>query len=143
MKRLAILAASAVLAVVLFATAVYAADIIWGTEQADTLYGTSAPDFIKGLKGGDYIDGREGDDRLWGNRDGDQVRGRPGNDIVIGGPAADRLYGGFGNDTIDSRDYVIDEVYCSTGEDGVYADRIDIVSANCEFVKRLGVKRLQ
>jgi Ca2+-binding RTX toxin-like protein len=139
MKRLTVLAASAVLTVVLFATAAYAADIIWGTEQADTLYGTSAPDIIKALEGGDYIDGREGDDRLYGNRGLDQVRGRPGDDRLIGGLAEDRLYGGAGSDTIDSRDYVwIDEVYCSTGEDYVYADRIDIVSADCEFVKRLG-----
>ena len=141
MKRLTVLAASAALTVVLFATAAYAADIdiIWGTVRADTLYGSSAPDIIQGLKGRDYIDGRKGDDRLYGNRGWDQVRGRPGDDSLVGGPVEDRLYGGAGNDTIFSRDYVwIDEVYCSSGEDSVYADRIDIVSADCEFVKRLG-----
>jgi Ca2+-binding RTX toxin-like protein len=139
MKRLTVLAASAGLTVVLFATAAYAAGIIWGTVRADTLYGTSAPDIIKALKGGDYIDGREGADRLYGNRGWDQVRGRPGDDSLVGGPAADRLYGGAGSDTIDSRDYAwIDEVYCSSGEDYVYSDRIDIVNADCEFVKRLG-----
>jgi hypothetical protein len=139
MKRLTVLAASAVLTVVLFATAAYAAGIIWGTVRADTLYGSSAPDIIKALKGGDYIDGRKGDDDLWGNRGWDEVRGRPGDDSLVGGPAEDRLYGGAGSDTIDSRDYAwIDEVYCSSGEDSVYADRIDKVSADCEFVKRLG-----
>ena len=139
MKRLTVLAASAVLTVVLFATAAYAAGIIWGTVRADTLYGSSAPDIIKARKGGDYIDGREGADRLYGNRGWDQVRGRPGDDSLVGGPAADRLYGGAGSDTIDSRDYAwMDEVYCSSGADYVFSDRIDIVLADCEFVKRLG-----
>jgi Ca2+-binding RTX toxin-like protein len=139
MKRVAVLAASAVLTVVLFATAAYAADVIYGTVRADTLYGTSARDIIKALKGGDYIDGREGDDSLHGNRGWDEVRGRHGDDYLAGGPAEDRLYGGVGNATIISQDDVwIDEVYCYSGEDSVYADRIDIVSADCEFVKRLG-----
>ena len=54
-----------------------------------------------------------------------------------GGPGADRFFGGGGNDVIDSRDGLMEHVYCGFGDhDVVRADLRDIVNSDCEKVVR-------
>jgi Ca2+-binding RTX toxin-like protein len=97
------------------------------------------------------IDGRGGRDQIEGGRSSDTLRGGPGNDDIVGNWGNDRIVGGpgrdtirgdnseigaFGNDLIDVRDGEVDQVDCGVGRDTVIADRRDIVSTNCEVVRR-------
>lgn len=82
---------------------------------------------VRGGSGNDGISGGSGDDEL---------RGGSGNDRIDGGSGRDRVSGGSGNDKIDVRDGQTDTVRCGPGRDEVTADRRDIVSSDCERVKR-------
>jgi Ca2+-binding RTX toxin-like protein len=58
--------------------------------------------------------------------------------VLFGGSGRDRLYGGAGNDTINAADGWRDQIDCGSGRDRVTADRFDVVSPNCESVRRVG-----
>jgi len=98
-----------------------------GTAHADRLVGTSFADVLNGLGGNDTLLGGGGNDIL---------RGGAGNDVLDGGLGRDRLEGDAGNDTIRARDGQRDVIDCGSGRDTVVADRIDVVSRNCERVRR-------
>ena len=121
---------------------------VLGTRRADRLLGTRERDLIWGLAGNDYIDASPGNRKpLWAPRldhnfvDGgagnDVILGRIGEDALIGGPGRDRVSGGGRDDRINVRDGEVDVVRCGWGNaDSVYADRLDLVAADCERVIR-------
>ena len=55
---------------------------------------------------------------------------------INGNSGRDSISGNSGNDRITSRDSSRDRVNCGRGRDSVVADRRDIVSRNCERVRR-------
>ena len=71
---------------------------------------------------------------LTGTARADILRGGPGNDWLSGGPGRDVLLGGAGNDAFDAVDGARDVVRCGSGYDQVTADRLDVVSRDCESV---------
>ena len=148
MKRSILLIASLMLALLVLTGVAFAQD--WarkvcditcqGTDGDDRLIGTANPNTIRGLKGADFVQGRAGGDTLYGDPGGDavyggngqdKVYGGLGNDYVNGGSAEDYINAGAGNDTIAAKDGFEDQIYCGTGFDGVYVDRIDVLH-DCE-----------
>ena len=137
---------------------------IYGTPGADVLRGTDLTDVIVGLggndrltsNGGDTLEGDAGNDVLIGGYYQDILDGGSGNDVLRGGASADTLAGGPGRDAftagggadlIHARDGARDLVSCGTNtekttapseSDIAYVDRIDLVSADCEYVYRPG-----
>jgi Tol biopolymer transport system component len=95
--------------------------------EGDTLYGGPGKDTLVGGSARDTLSGGPGDDTLSGG---------PSADILIGGPGRDRISGGGGKDTIGARDGERDRISCGRGSDIVYADRVDVVGADCEAVHR-------
>jgi Ca2+-binding RTX toxin-like protein len=92
------------------------------------LAGTAQRDWICGLGGADVLRGKGGNDTLVGGTGGDLILGHAGRDSVAGGG---------GNDTIKVRYGLRDTVNCGLGlSDLVIADSRDVVSANCERVRR-------
>ncbi len=75
-------------------------------------------------------------ENLTGTPGRDLLCGRGGDDDLVGGPGEDRLFGHEGDDRIDARDGGFDVVGCGPGRDTVQAGRIDLVSDDCEHVKR-------
>jgi hypothetical protein len=129
-----------------------------GTDGPDVLHG-SFSQVVVGLGGDDalyaddtyyYFDGNTllggpGDDRLFGGYGQDTLYGGPGDDtlsggpskdILVGGPGHDQIDGGGGDDTIGARDGERDRISCGSGNDVVYADRVDLVARDCEIVDR-------
>jgi Ca2+-binding RTX toxin-like protein len=98
-----------------------------GTARSDHLTGTAFADVLNGLGGNDVLRGGGGNDVL---------RGGDGNDLLDGGPGLDTLVGGNGNDTLRARDGKRDRVDCGRGRDIATVDRFDLVSPNCELVRR-------
>jgi hypothetical protein len=76
------------------------------------------------------------DDTISGDARAQTILGGDGADVLSGGGARDTLGGGEGDDTIAARDGAIDIVSCGDGVDAVDADRIDLVSWDCENVTR-------
>jgi Tol biopolymer transport system component len=121
---------------------------VLGTRRADRLLGTRERDLIWGLGGNDFIDATPGNRKvLWAPRldhnfvDGgagnDRILGRLGQDILIGGPGRDSVSGGGQDDRILVVDGEVDVVRCGWGNaDTVFADRFDVVAADCERVRR-------
>lgn len=134
---------------------------IVGTEGPDELRGGEWFEIVLGLGGddrlyaanfatrGDRLHGGPGNDLLVGARGvNDWLHGGPGNDalhgdterdVMHGGSGRDRLFGGEGGDWIYTRDRERDVVVCGDegwGRDRVYADRRDVVAADCELVYR-------
>jgi Tol biopolymer transport system component len=107
-----------------------------GNFGANTLVGTGKNDKLNGLGGNDTLNGFGGNDVLNGGLGNDRIFGGAGNDHLIGGPGKDILNGGAGNDTVDARDGQRDIIDCGAGHDIVHADTHDIVSKNCEVVRR-------
>ena len=103
------------------------ADAIQAGAEAQSVVALSGNDLVHGEAGNDAIDGGPGDDVLYGDT---------GNDLVVGGADVDRLYGGRGDDRLRSRDAWRDAVACGPGRDIVEADRVDLVAADCEVVRR-------
>jgi Ca2+-binding RTX toxin-like protein len=100
-----------------------------GTALAKTINGNDARNTLIGTDRGDVIRGFGGDDVL---------RGRGGPDVLIGGLGDDTLIGGRGRDTIDAVDGSGgDFVACGIGFDKVRADVGDIVSTDCEDIRRV------
>lgn len=75
---------------------------------AATVIGTARADILRGTSAADVLYGKAGNDRLLG----------------LGGN--DRFYPGAGRDTI----------VCGRGRDTVFADAADVVSADCEVIRR-------
>jgi len=61
---------------------------------------------------------------------------RGGKRVVVGSPGSFPVIGTTEGDRVLARDEARDRVSCLAGEDLVFADRIDIVSGNCEEVRR-------
>ena len=117
--------------------------------DGDTLYGGPGDDHLIGGYARDILDGGPGDDTLEGGLSKDVLIGGPGNDtltgggsgdILKGGPGHDHIEGDGGGDTIYAVDRERDWISCGRPaydrRDVVYADRIDVVSADCEIVHR-------
>lgn len=98
---------------------------IVGSNRNDVLNGTSGADQMRGKNGNDILNGNGGDDTISGDA---------GNDVIRGGPGVDVLLGGAGNDRIYARDGEPDTIACGKGRDIVWADSIDVVTADCEIV---------
>jgi Tol biopolymer transport system component len=131
-------------------------DTLRGTGLADVLLGLAGEDRLTGLSAGyvgDTLRGGDGGDVLVGTISGDVLRGGDGADRLFGGLSADVLYGEAGQDRIDAqagrdlvhaRDGARDLVRCGTNRGGtperdeVWADRVDVVSSDCEIVHRRG-----
>jgi hypothetical protein len=108
-----------------------------GTELNDNLRGGAGSDKITGLGGDDVLWGDQNHDALPGARKaGDLLDGGAGNDTLVGGKGRDLLYGRTGDDVLSVRDGVSDRVSCGSGRDRVVADRLDVVSRDCERVVR-------
>ncbi len=105
-------------------------------HKGKTFRGTSAPNRLTGTPYGDVLRGFGGNDRLFGLGGNDVIRGGNGNDILVGGAGKDLLFGGPGADVIQARDGQRDVVSCGTGRDTAVVDRIDLVSHDCERVRR-------
>ena len=123
-------------------------DSITGTDHTDILSGTRQAEQISGLGGGDQINGGGGADLVKGGLGSDELSDGLGRDTVYGGAGVDNLigygdtsvdyfYAGGGDDTVQSRDIpaVKDVVSCGAGADTIYADKVDVVSYNCEHVR--------
>jgi Ca2+-binding RTX toxin-like protein len=121
-------------------------DVIFGGYGNDTVNAGDGNDLVFGGPGDDTLNGELGNDRIFAQRGVDVVNGGPGNDDlwalarrdVTGDPnePADTLSGGLGNDVFHVRDGEADHVDCGPGYDVVRADYRDVVSNNCEVVKR-------
>ena len=98
-----------------------------GTVRSDELVGTSVADEVCALSGNDEIH------TLAGN---DAVDAGSGNDTVDVGEGRDVLLAGEGYDTIFARDGARDRIRCGPQDDLVFADRHDLVTADCERVRR-------
>jgi Ca2+-binding RTX toxin-like protein len=116
-----------------------------GTSGPDVLTGSGGADALDGRGGADRLSGLAGNDRLIGGAGADRLLGGPGTDRLLGGAGSDRLDGGAGNDGLDggagndmltANDKARDVIGCGVGQDVVVADLIDIVSVNCEVVRR-------
>ena len=124
------------------------ADLVLGGRGNDTVNTGDGNDLAFGGYDDDSVNGELGNDRVFANRGVDTVTGGPGNDHlwarapadVTGEPnePADTLDGGEGNDVFHVRDGEADHVTCGAGYDVVRADRKDVVTADCEVVKRHG-----
>ena len=111
-------------------------DTLLGSFGNDRLHGVSGRDRITGSRGRDRINGGSNGDRISGGSSGDRIAGDAGSDRINGNSGSDRISGNSGNDRITSRDNSRDRVNCGRGRDSVLADRSDIVSRNCERVRR-------
>ena len=105
----------------------YGPQAIWAGAEAQSVSAGAGNDLVHGEAGNDAISGDRGDDVLYGDT---------GNDVLDGGADVDRLYGGPGHDRLRSRDAWRDAVACGPGRDTVEADRVDLVAADCEVVRR-------
>jgi Ca2+-binding RTX toxin-like protein len=125
-------------------------NVIKGTKKRDRIFGRAGDDLIKGKKGRDRLFGNAGDDTLQGGNGKDKLRGGPGKDVLEGGSGNDRMIGGDGpnqlnmrdgveqgspgDDVIDARNGVPDEIDCGAGYDTVYVDRAEDGVYGCEKV---------
>jgi hypothetical protein len=83
------------------------------------------------------VTGGPGDDDITGYPGRQVILGGDGLDVINGLRGPDVLAGQVGDDTIYSRDDSVDTVGCGLGIDTVLADAIDVVSSDCENVRRL------
>jgi Tol biopolymer transport system component len=102
-------------------------DRLRGTARVEALYGRAGADLVEAGAGADYLDGGSGDDRLRGGNGDDRLSGGPGRDLLSGDSGWDRIY---------ARDGARDVIRCGSGRDGVRADRLDVVAADCEVLER-------
>jgi hemolysin type calcium-binding protein len=113
-------------------------DVISGRGEDDVISGLGGDDTLNGFGGEDTVKGGEGGDEVSGGSGADKAYGNAGDDYLIDAPDEDRdiLYGGPGRDNVQVRDFpaVKDEVYCGSGRDTAYVDRLDVVH-DCEIVR--------
>jgi len=107
---------------------------IHGSDVADNIWGTSEADAINAGAGNDVVFAGAGNDVVRGGAGADELSGGVGGDMIDGGPGSDVIEAGSGSDVVHARDGVRDSVSCGAGRDTVVADRIDLVSADCERV---------
>ena len=128
-----------------------------------TFVGSDGPDYVDihqrtesstltGNGGDDHLEGSDGDEQVDGGSGNDLLDGGYGNDHITGGPGADVIHGDVaggecgivycklpaGNDRVDARDGVADQIDCGVGQDSVVADASDVVAPDCETVDRAG-----
>ena len=109
---------------------------ITGDGRNDTIDGGPERQSVSAGLGNDLVHGGGGNDVLDGGPGDDVVYGDEGHDVIVGGNDVDRLAGGEGPDVIRARDGWRDSITCGRGRDAVQADRVDLVSADCELVRR-------
>jgi RTX calcium-binding nonapeptide repeat (4 copies) len=113
------------------------------SESADVLVGMGGDDFIDAANGNDVVDGGDGNDTIYGGGNDDQIKGGPGLDSLSGeGSASGFFISVPGNDTIDARDGVREQLNCGPGADTAIVDELDVVPQDpgtlCEAVDRAG-----
>jgi hypothetical protein len=111
------------------------------SESADVLSGMGGDDIIDGADGNDIIDGGDGNDTIYGGGNDDQIKGGPGLDSLSGeGSASGFFISIAGNDIIDARDGVREQLNCGPGADTAIVDELDVVPQDpgslCEAVDR-------
>jgi hypothetical protein len=111
------------------------------SESADVLSGLGGDDVIDAANGNDIIDGGAGNDTLSGGGNDDQITGGPGLDSLSGEGSGSGFYISIaGNDTIDARDGVREQLNCGPGADTAIVDALDVVPQDpgslCESVER-------
>ncbi len=111
-------------------------DYVDGEDDEDELHGGPGDDVLAGRKGADVVYGDAGNDRITGDRGSDRIFGGAGNDTIFGNYDSDRIDGGPGDDRINVAHGGHDIVICGPGTDIVFADAVDVVSENCETVRR-------
>ena len=130
--------------------------LLSGTDKPDKLNGFDGDDEIRGLVGPDFIVGEAGNDVIYAGPGDDKGKGKYFDRNVMGNRGDDVLYGGDGNDTLGSdtgqdfgedvyyggggNDWILargdrqpDKLYCGTGKDKYFADKIDYVDSSCEL----------
>jgi Ca2+-binding RTX toxin-like protein len=114
-------------------------DVIDGTYRGELILGLGGGDTLNGRGGKDTVKGGDGVDEVSGGSGADEAYGNAGDDYLIDAPdtGTDLLYGGRGGDNVQARNFpaVKDVVYCGSGRDVAYVDKLDVVRG-CE-IKRL------
>jgi hemolysin type calcium-binding protein len=77
-----------------------------------------------------------GADAVWGGPGAETIESGAGDDFVDGGLGHDAIDAGTGLDRIDARDRQRDRIACGAERDRVLADRKDVVTSDCEVVRR-------
>jgi RTX calcium-binding nonapeptide repeat (4 copies) len=113
-------------------------DRLYGGNDRDRLFGTGGRDRLRGGNGRDILAGGSGGDWLDGGPETDKIYGEGGDDRLRSGGDRNRLDGGTGDDVIFARNHRQDRIACGSGRDRVVADRTDIVSVDCENIRRPG-----
>ncbi len=146
MRRTAMVSMAVALMVALFASVAVAAslegtdgrDVIEGTDRAEEISGLGEDDTLNGRDGRDAVRGGDGVDEVSCGGSADKAYGNAGDDYLIDAPdtSTDLLYGGYGRVNMQVRDFpaVKDVVYCGSGRDTAYVDKLDVVSG-CEIVR--------
>ena len=117
-------------------------DGIIAGKGSDNALGGPGNDFVYGHSGSDRLMGEEGKDHLIGWRGPDRLTGGDGTYVLLESPfdenSKDIYSGGDGDDvfSVNNRHTSRDIVSCGSGFDRVLADRIDVVSDDCERVFR-------
>ena len=109
------------------------------------MQGLGGDDVIDGANGNDALDGGAGNDTIYGGGNDDTITGGPGLDSLRGEGSARGLYISVaGNDRIDARDGVAEQLNCGPGADIAIVDALDLVPQDpgslCEQVDR-GARR--
>ncbi|MCB0879193.1 MAG: hypothetical protein KDC46_09465 [Thermoleophilia bacterium] len=157
----AVVAATALIVVVLTATAVAGRDdgdrdgvrtappAAGGTQADETLFGTAGNDRLDGRGGDDVILASGGNDVVFGSRGDDVLHGGQGDDVLWAGPGRDVLLGADGDDVlraanVDGRQ---DRLYCGPGNDVAYVvsvnGRLEDRTFGCERVVVTEVTRVR
>ena len=111
------------------------------SEAADTVHGLGGDDLIDGANGNDVLDGGAGNDTVYGGGNDDTITGGPGLDSLSGEGSASGLFISVaGNDRIDARDGVREQLNCGPGADTAIVDALDVLPQDpgslCEAVER-------
>lgn len=110
--------------------------------SAVSRHGGAGSDRLVGTRAADTLRGRAGDDKLLGGRGKDLLIGGGGDDRLIGGGGRDgfNMRAGVqlkapGDDRIEARDGVADEINCGDGDDVAIVDEVESGVYDCETVK--------
>ncbi len=115
-------------------------DYLYGNGGNDSIYGGLQPDFIRGNGGRDRLYGNGGNDIIYGGASSDSLYGQGGNDQLNGEGGNDRLYadydsgsstlhGGAGNDTLITKNSLVDNLFGDGGHDSATADDNDVLTS--------------
>src|SRR4029078_7477820 len=98
------------------------------SESADVLVGLGGADMIDAANGSDVVDGGDGNDTIDGGGNDDQIKGGLGLDALSGeGSGSGFSISVAGNDTIDARDGIREQLNCGPGADTAIVDELDVV----------------